>query len=216
MAEHRLESVRQLSPSAFVIRIERLELPFEPGQYLILGLKGSTNRREYSIYSGQDDPFLEVLVKQVNGGLVSRQLTNLGVGSVIDCEGPYGFFTISEESRNHPLLFVASGTGVAPFHSFVRSYSGLDFQLLHGIRSISETYEETCYPSTRLTVCVSREVPKHGNFFHGRVTSYLRENPIVFGTKCYLCGNSEMIFEVFDMLKGQGIPSSDLFAEVYF
>ena len=36
------------------------------------------------------------------------------------------------------------------------------------------------------------------------------------GTLCYLCGNSEMIFEAFDILKSGGIPSTDLFAEVYF
>ena len=33
---------------------------------------------------------------------------------------------------------------------------------------------------------------------------------------CYLCGNSDMIYEAYALLRGQGVHSSRIFAEVYF
>ena len=218
MTEHRVRALRRLSPSAYVLRLERGGLAFEPGQYVTLGLPGSTARREYSIYSGSGDPFLEVLVKQVEGGAVSHQLARLAPGAVLELDGPFGYFLVAEAARSRPLLLVASGTGIAPFHCFTRSYPDLNYRLLHGVRTAAETYDRGVYPAGRYLACVSREpaaAPAPG-WFRGRVTAYLRQHPAAAGTLCYLCGNSEMIFEAFDILKAAGIPSTDLFAEVYF
>lgn len=218
MAEHRLLGVRWLSPSAYVLRLARGALQFEPGQYVTLGVAGSTARREYSVYSGCGDPFLEVLIKQVEGGSVSRRLALLSGEAVLECDGPFGYFTIPPERRDGPLLFVASGTGVAPFHSFARSHPGLDYRLLHGVRTAAECYDSTHYPPDRYLPCLSRvaaeEAPRGS--YRGRVTDWLSDHPVAPGTACYLCGNSEMIFAAFDILKRQGIPGADLFAEVYF
>lgn len=218
MAEHRLLTVRWLSRSAYVLRLERGALAFEPGQYVTLGLAGSTARREYSIYSGCRDPFLEVLIKQVEGGAVSRQLARLAPGAVLECDGPFGYFTIAAARRAAPLLFIASGTGIAPFHSFVRSHPRLDYRLLHGVRTAAEQYDSAEYAPDRYLPCLSREAPADTPpaGYRGRVTDYLREHPAAAGTACYLCGNSEMIFAAFDLLKKQGIAGADLFAEVYF
>ena len=35
-------------------------------------------------------------------------------------------------------------------------------------------------------------------------------------TYCYLCGNSDMIYEVYGILKAQGVSREQIFAEVYF
>ena len=218
MAEHRVRSIRNVSPSAYVLRLERGALTFEPGQYVTLGLAGSTARREYSIYSGCDDTFLEVLIKQVQGGSVSRQLARLQPGAVLECDGPFGYFTIPQPRRSRPLLFVASGTGIAPFRSFTRSYPSLDYRILHGIRTAGERYDCAEYPPDRYLACLSRrpEAGAPAGSYQGRVTAFLRDRPVAPGTVCYLCGNSEMIFDAFDILKNQGVPSADLFAEVYF
>ena len=216
MAEHHVQSIRWVSPSAYVLRLERGDLKFEPGQYLTLGLPGSTARREYSIYSGSDDPFLEVLIKQVEGGTVSHHLARLTPGAALEVDGPFGYFLIPESARGRPFLFVASGTGIAPFHCFARSFPGLDYRLLHGVRTATETYDRHRYPHARYLACLSREPAATDAGFAGRVTACLRARPATPGTLCYLCGNSEMIFEAFDILKAGGIPGTDLFAEVYF
>lgn len=218
VAEHRLLGVRWLSPSAYVLRLQRGALAFEPGQYVTLGVAGSTARREYSVYSGCGDRFLEVLIKQVEGGVVSHQLARLQPGAVLECDGPFGYFTIPPQRRAGPLLCIASGTGIAPFHSFARSYPRLDFRLLHGVRTAAERYDSKEYPADRYLPCLSRAAAADAppGSYRGRVTDYLRDHPVPPGTACYLCGNSEMIFAAFDILKKQGIAGADLFAEVYF
>ncbi|MGI6756413.1 MAG: hypothetical protein ACOX32_00640 [Bacteroidaceae bacterium] len=55
-----------------------------------------------------------------------------------------------------------------------------------------------------------------GGDFKGRVTDYLRQNPVNPDTLCYLCGNCDMIHEVFDILEEQGVKSDNIFTEVYF
>ena len=212
MRHHELIGRRDLSPSAYVLRIERGELAFGPGQYVTVGVAGDVESREYSVYSGVDDPCLEVLIKEVSGGEVSRRLRRLPVGSPLAVDGPFGFFTIAPEHAGKPLLFVASGTGIAPFHAMVRSDPALDYLLLHGVRTLDECYEADAYPVHRYVACVSRG----SGAFQGRVTDYLREHPVDAAMPCFLCGNSAMIFAAFDLLKRQGVPSDNLFAEVYF
>ena len=212
MPHHELIGRRDLSPSAYVLRIERGEMQFTPGQYITVGAAGDIESREYSVYSGAEDPCLEVLIKEVSGGSVSRQLRRLPPGSALAVEGPFGFFTIAAEHARGPLLFVASGTGIAPFRAMVRSDPALDYLLLHGVRTLDDCYESAAYSADRYVPCVSRG----SGGFQGRVTDYLREHPVAASTPCFLCGNSAMIFAAFDLLKSQGVPSENLFAEVYF
>ena len=40
--------------------------------------------------------------------------------------------------------------------------------------------------------------------------------PVDPRTLCYLCGNCDMIYETFDILKRHGVPPEQLYAEVYF
>jgi len=85
---------------------------------------------------------LEVLIKVVDDGLVSKKLKKLKVGQNIMMDGPFGFFNMKpEEIAKKKFLFVASGTGISPFHSFIKSYPDINYKLVHGIRNASESYE---------------------------------------------------------------------------
>ena len=205
---------RELSHGCFVLRLERGDLRFEPGQYVILGAPGWRDRREYSVYSGPDDPFLELLVKEIPEGLVSRKLHALDPGDTLEVEGPLGYFTIPSEARaDGRFLFVATGTGIAPFHCFARAYPQLDYHLLHGVRHATERHEHESYPPERYTACVTGEP---GGDYRGRVTHYLQRCELHPDTLCYLCGNCDMIFEAFDILQRRGVAPEHLHAEVYF
>lgn len=207
--------IRELTPSAYVIRFERNGLPFRAGQHILLGRKDDIQAREYSIYSSEHDDYFEVLIREVSEGHVSKQLRKMKPGDALNFENPVGYFTIKpEDILSKKFLFIASGTGIAPFHSFVRSYPGLDYKLLHGVRYTSEAYDKEHYSSDKHLLCTSRD--SQGDF-HGRVTDFLRRNPIEDkNTLCYFCGNCEMIHEAYDILLKQGVPSENLFAEVYF
>ena len=62
-------SVRTLTDSTAVIRFERHGLEFEPGQYIRVGVEGDPEIRDYSVYSGAQADYLEVLVRRVEDGL---------------------------------------------------------------------------------------------------------------------------------------------------
>ncbi|MEZ5083311.1 MAG: FAD-binding oxidoreductase [Bacteroidales bacterium] len=194
--------------------MERNGMQFKAGQNLNIGLAGNNEKRDYSIYSSVQDDFLEVLIKEVEDGVVSKQLKNVKTGTSLEVDGPFGFFTIKEKDLHEKkFLFIASGTGIAPFHSISRTYPDINFTLLHGVRKTKETYEKQDYPVGRYIACVSQQ---NGGNFNGRVTDYVKQNPVDKDTLIYLCGNVNMIYDVFDILKEQGVPSENLHAEVYF
>lgn len=204
--------VRKLSESTSVVRFEREGLEFEPGQYIRVGVEGDPEIRDYSVYSGADADYLEVLVRRVEDGLVSRQLCDLESGDGVSVGGPYGHFKLLKQVRPKPLLFVATGTGISPFHCFVDSYPGLDYRLLHGTSCVLEAYDADHYGDTYFH-CVSREA---GGNFKGRVTEYLKTLEPAPDTNAFLCGNCDMIYEAFDLLQEKGLPPSQIHTEVYF
>jgi len=209
-----IEQVRHLTESTYVLRFSRNGMEFNPGQHLVLGLPGSSDLREYSIYSGTEDDFLEVLIKEVDDGMVSRQLKNIRAGDRLVVRGPYGFFlTKSSIGKLARLLFISSGTGIAPFHSFIRSNPDLDYRIIHGIRQMEEAYDLQDYRKDKILVCTSRDT--RGDF-EGRLTDYLREAKFDTDRQVYLCGNSNMIFDAMDILRVRGIPQRQIFTEVYF
>lgn len=209
-----VENIIRLTQSAFIVRTDRSGLRFRAGQNVTLGVEGDHEKRDYSIYSGEEDEFLEFLVKEVDQGIVSRKLKGLRPGDRIEMEGPYGFFTLKNgDVKTRRFLFFATGTGIAPFHSFVLSNSGLSYTLLHGVRYGYEAYQKEDYRSGSYIACTSRD--RNGDH-HGRVTGFIREHPVPPDMLCYLCGNVDMIYDVYEILKQQGVPSENLQAEVYF
>ena len=212
--KHKLLGIRHLTDSTYVLEIERRGIEFEPGQHILLGDDLSIDKREYSIYSGTKDKNLEVLIKEIEKGLVSKQLKRVKEGQLVEVEGPVGFFSLDKKDLEHKkFLFVASGTGIAPFHSMVKSIPGLDYTLLHGVRFVSEAYEMEAYERTRYILCTTRD---DDGDFKGRVTDYIRQREFDPDTVCYFCGNFNMIKEAMTLMEKKGIPSKQLHAEVYF
>ena len=211
-----VEHVRNINKSTYVLRFSRGGLEFEPGQHVKIGVKGAEEHREYSIYSGAEEEFLEVLIKEVDDGLVSRQLRDLRQGEEINVQGPYGFFlTDVNPAHGEKLLFIASGTGIAPFHSFAMTekMSGSDYKILHGIRNMEESYDSARYMDGAYFTCTSRD--SRGDF-NGRITDYLLSGTAGKADRTYLCGNSNMIVDAMEILSAQGYRYDQLFTEVYF
>ena len=208
----RVLEVRTLTESTAVVRFERAGLEFEPGQYIRVGIEGDDEIRDYSVYSGADADYLEVLVRRVEDGLVSKELCDVVVGERVNVGGPYGHFKLLEELRGKPLLFIATGSGISPYHSFIESFPGLEYRLIHGTSRLEEAYESEAYGSNYFH-CVSREA---GGDFQGRVTEYLSALDPDRSTHAFLCGNCDMIYEAFDLLQEKGLPTAQIHTEVYF
>lgn len=137
--------------------------PFAPGQFFRLGLprpeapatgdgEGRTGRpgsrpgrvrytrRAYSVASSpRVTDYAEFLVVRVEEGALTPRLWELDPGDRLwmDSEAK-GEFTIDHAPRDADLVMVATGTGVAPFMSMLRTFRGEGrwrrFVLIHGVR----------------------------------------------------------------------------------
>ncbi len=107
----------------FVVRPDDGVGAFEPGQYFALGVivGGRLIQRPYSTSSPRDARTeLEFLVRLVPGGALTPTLWALRVGDRIRIGRAKGLFRLRQgDPRTH--LFVATGTGLAPFLSMADS-----------------------------------------------------------------------------------------------
>lgn len=208
-------SITRLTDSAFVLRMARNGLIFRAGQYITLGFPGERIAREYSICSAEHDEYLELLIREIDQGEMSRRLKSLQVGAVVEITGPFGFFVLSDKAicGGQPLVFVATGTGISPFRSMILTHERLDYTLLHGVRYLSDAFHSTDYDPARHILCVSRD---KGPAYHGRVSTYLSERTLNPHAHYFLCGNSAMIDEVTDILEERSISPDQIKTEIFF
>jgi len=209
---HEVISVREINSTVFKVRLTRNNLEFKTGQHINVGPASGGYTREYSIYSGENDDYLEILVKEVLNGLVSPELHKLKKGNQVMVEPPLGYFYLPTHD-DKKMLFIATGTGIAPYHSFIKTHPQLNYHLLHGVSEASEACEKDFYKKENFTLCTSK---KSDGDFHGRVTKWLNQNPIDNYRHIYLCGNRNMINEVHSLLKQKGFPMENIHAEAYF
>ncbi len=211
---YKVVELRELTENTFVLSLPQSRFKFEAGQHISLSILGDYQSREYSIYSAEESNNLEILVKEVDGGYFSPKLKHLKPGDMVEVHGPFGKFGLDHKKRDtHQHVFIASGTGIAPFHSMVKTYPGLNYRLIHGVRYSSEAYEIEDYDRKNVTVCTSRD--KNGDF-NGRLTEYLKNTDFAKNTCFYLCGNSDMIFDAMEILKSKGFDRDSVTVEVYF
>lgn len=92
---------------------------FEPGQYVRIQPAGADFHRSYSMANVPGTDRLQFFIRLVPGGAFSDWLTKAKAGDQVELSTPHGTFFLRDEDR--PRLFVAGGTGVAPFLSMLRS-----------------------------------------------------------------------------------------------
>ena len=133
-----------VTPDLMILRV-RTDAPrskFKSGQYTTLGLYGheprSPNsvleavespaekliRRPYSIASArQDTQQFEFYISQVKSGQLTPRLFNLEMGGRLFVGTRIiGVFTLSDTPADCDVVMVATGTGLAPYISFLRSH----------------------------------------------------------------------------------------------
>lgn len=108
---------------------------FLPGQYVNIDVPGSGQSRSYSFSSAPGGERIGFLIKKIPGGVMSTWLERAEVGTKLELTGPLGSFYLREVQR--PLLFLAGGTGLAPFLSMLevlaRGNSQQKVHLIYGV-----------------------------------------------------------------------------------
>ncbi|MFB6280668.1 MAG: FAD-binding oxidoreductase [Haloferacaceae archaeon] len=105
-------------PSLIRVTVETDEpVEFVAGQYVSVRYRGTT--RPYSVASSPTRDDLEFCIRRVPGGELTSDLAEtLSEGDVVTLRGPYGDFVMEPPSKRD-LVFLATGTGVAPFRSMI-------------------------------------------------------------------------------------------------
>ena len=78
-----------------------------------IDVPGSGQHRSYSFSSAPGNKRMTFMIKQVPGGLMSSWLGARPGRAAVQMTGPLGSFYLRAVTR--PLLFLAGGTGLAPF-----------------------------------------------------------------------------------------------------
>jgi len=137
------EIIRE-TDSAKTFRLESKDgkLPwFRAGQYinLFVEIGGVKTSRPYSISSAPGKPYYDITVRRVEGGFVSSYLLDkVKAGDGFESTGPSGYFYYEPLVDSADLVFLAGGSGAAPFLSIIREAvekkSKLNIHLIYGSR----------------------------------------------------------------------------------
>lgn len=214
--DYRLQQVisnTRLAPGAFLLKF-RKQFDFSAGQIVALGVSTDIEPRFYSIASSEEDELISVLYTEKPDGKLTPMLSMLNPGNLILVSKPFGAFT---SFKSEPV-FVAAGTGVAPFISALLSNKVRGATLIHGA-PYPEYFYFSDYLSEKLgrnyIQCCSRCMP--GSHYVGRVTSYLLQwDELDPNRNYYLCGSTEMVVETRSLLIPRGVPPDRINAEIYF
>lgn len=208
-----INAFRRVATDVYVLSFPR-DFEFTAGQVVAIDVIQDGTPRLYSIASGEKDENIDILFDEKSDGKLTPFLSKLNIGNDIYVSAPFGTFHCDTEKA----WFIASGTGVAPFVSMIRSGMSREKMLIHGGR-----YDESFYFSELIEKelgsnyirCASQE--QFTKYYGGRLTQWLREQIVLpKEIKYYLCGSAEMVVEVRDFLISREVPFRNIVSETYF
>ncbi len=241
----------ELNPLARIIKVrpDSGEVPnFEPGQFTTLGLpldeeppksgpdgkpRVKLIRRAYSMASSnQARDHMEFFMSFVGGGRMTTRLWKRKQGDPIWLSPKVtGEFTLTSVPDGKDLVFVATGTGIAPFVSMIRRYRGtgrwrravalVGYRLARDIGYGAELEQVAREDDNFFYVPMVTREPEDSDWrgMRGRVQQALEpkfyENLV--GTPLtpeqshvFMCGNPAMIDGVQAMLEARGFKAHKL------
>lgn len=205
-------------------------MPLHAGQFVMLHCPkpdGSVAKRAYSVVNAPATgattvEHLELCVKHLPGGTASTMLAASAPGDTVELSGPFGHFGLQPLLPGNRRLFVATGTGVAPFMAMVRQAverGERGANVLLGFRHEADVYlvdelEALLGPgSVRVTLSQPGDAWVG---LRGRVTAHLEELlPDATRTDVYLCGNPSMVEDARHALDALGVPHERTFFEKF-
>jgi len=220
----KLATVEKLSDSTIRFSIELDDpssLSFLPGQYVNVQIPGTDLTRAYSFSSGPGSQLASFVVRNVPNGRMSTYLSDMAKpGEAISFAGPNGSFYLREIKR--PVLFLAGGTGIAPFLSMLESLtssgSSQPIKMVFGVTNDMDlvALDQLDEMRAKLPGFEYRTVvasPESNHARKGYVTEHIENDWLNQGdVDVYLCGPVAMVDAVRNWLSGAGVtPANFLF-----
>lgn len=203
----------------FVFAHDEPELTFRPGQFIStqvgLDAEGNPVLRSYSLASPPERRGeLVLILRLVENGIGSQYFDALRPGDSLRFTGPMGFF-VNELEHPGEAVYVATGTGVAPFFPMIdetlrRPETGRVL-LFWGLRSEQDLFghdelSTLAARHPRFSAAIYLSQPQGFARLRGRVTGPVLELlPSLKAPTFYLCGNGQMIEELKAGLVDRGV-----------
>ncbi|MBI3540733.1 MAG: oxidoreductase [Deltaproteobacteria bacterium] len=147
----RLEKIFHLTSTVRTFRFRFPEgkwVPFKAGQFCLIHVPQEEKllKKPYSICSAPtEEGYVDLCVKLVEGGYTTNWFWGLKEGDEVTLTIPYGGFVMKEPLEDD-LIFVATGTGLAPLRSMIKTLLHQGFKkqitLIFGVRYENEIFYE--------------------------------------------------------------------------
>ncbi|RKR82241.1 ring-1,2-phenylacetyl-CoA epoxidase subunit PaaE [Mucilaginibacter gracilis] len=236
----KIEALRQETSDTVTICFKQpglKKVKYRAGQYLtlIFRINGRRYIRPYSFSSSPGiDPFLEVTIKRVPGGVVSNHiLDTVNVGDMVEVMPPMGDFVVDESTLNSESQIViwGAGSGITPLYSIAKYalevlkvpvtlvYGNRDFEsviFLKQIKALQEKFSDlftVWHFHTQLVV-----EKEHPNVIQGRISSdkvlaVMNNMSSIEKSYHYICGPTGLKESVKSALKQLGVNDDFIFSE---
>ena len=205
-------------------------LSFDAGMFIMLAYKnpqtGEEIARAFSLASKPDDETLDFAISMIHGRFTSK-LDTAQVGDVYYVSGPHGQFKY-DPNQNKKVLFVAGGTGLAPFLSMLRLIEekklDTDIKLLYSMRFSTETIckEELEGYKKCLKFEMTRSVTREqdvagwdGEYGHIDAAMISRHVADPKERTCYVCGPLKFTKAIEAALVELGVDKANIKADVW-
>jgi len=219
----------------FWIRVPKVDrIDFKAGQFVIMDLPIHEKRlkrwRSYSIANAPDGSnVLEFSIVKLEGGLGTSYLfEEAKVGTEIKFKKPAGVFTLPADVSDKKLVFICTGTGVAPFRSMIfdllkneKAFKSL--HLIFGTRTeegvlYRDEFEKLAKERDDFSYDVALSRAKNDDFYEGYIHQIYQEKykEKQKDVRFYLCGWSQMVDEaVANLTEEIGYEKSQVIFELY-
>ena len=205
-------------------------LDFMPGMFAMLtyndAASGQKISRAYSIANMPNSGNLQFFISMIGGHLTSR-LAEAKVGDTYYISAPYGQFKFDINSGNK-LLFLAGGTGLAPFYSMLELIISRgakpDVVLIYSVKYPSDIIEKEEFEKMiaqlggRLAVTVTRPAPGDGwtgETGHVDANMISKYAPDVKERISYICGPPAFVKALKAALVDLGVQEREIRAEMW-
>lgn len=204
------------------------DFAYKAGQFINLRRPDGVTR-SYSLASLPDeDYFLELHVQRMNGGVMSNWLIDdLMAGDCIEIQNAEGDCHYKAASQHHPLLLIATGTGLAPLFGVVRdalhNRHKSEIHLYHGGRSTDRFYLreqlkqlEQSHSNFHYHECMSGTSTVPGNVHTGRAHEIaFAQHQDIRHWHVYLAGLAEMVDSATLLAARHGAAPHDIFSDAF-
>lgn len=205
------------------------DFSFVPGQFIsvLIPYKAGIVKRSYSLCStGIEDGTISLCINKLKNGMGTSYLFSINEGDYLSFVGPMGAFKLRDKSLQRDILFVSTGTGIAPFTGMIPyalEHNNNEITLFAGYGSENVVLYDKLFRNLlqkfknfRYAPIISR--PENLNYSGEKghvqdlIDKYLSRG---FEGDVYICGRSDMVKDVCSFLENRGINKDRIYFEKY-